>query len=69
MRARMVESVVKGLPDAGDGERVYCKEAARRCGYLGEESWDDILNGPYGIERQDEDTFGEEGGVTPSFLL
>ncbi|KAK0196156.1 hypothetical protein F5146DRAFT_1133637 [Armillaria mellea] len=44
LRARMIENVVKGLPDADDGERVYCEEAARRCGYLGEESWDDILN-------------------------
>ncbi|KAK0192025.1 hypothetical protein F5146DRAFT_999281 [Armillaria mellea] len=44
LRARMIENVVKGLPDADDGKRVYCEEAARQCGYLGEESWDDILN-------------------------
>ncbi len=44
LRARTVENIVKELPQKDDDERVCCEEAGKRCGYLGEESWNEIFS-------------------------
>ncbi|PBK93828.1 hypothetical protein ARMGADRAFT_1029705 [Armillaria gallica] len=44
LRAHTVENIVKELPQKDDDERVCCEEAGKWCGYLGEESWNEIFS-------------------------